>query len=251
VNGSQRWFFEILLLLFFCSTAPLTIRQGLPDLALSLKRSLHTFFAWNWSDSFVGSGFVTAIISMEEKPLLLLGIAFCLTTIVLLLSQRQRDVLLSRFRLRGRRTSSAKTPPRSLSPNEAPVSAALTANEWLDTFAPTQREALVQAAKSLPPKQRKKIATEQVSQDVLKESIMPFTADYTKCDGSRYTATGLSIDEIKALGNFPDYAELSGVPLPDAYTDFNIETAMPRPYRPFRWAYYQTMCKPRSCSAKF
>jgi hypothetical protein len=184
-------------------------------------------------------------IAMEETHLLLLGIAFCLTTITFLrLSQRQRDVLLSRFRLRGRRTSSAKTPPRSLSPEKAPVNVpALTTNEWLDTFAPTRRDALVEAAKSLPLEQRKKISSEEASQDVLKKSIMPFTTDYTKCDGSKYTATGISIDEIRALGDFPDYAELSGVPLPEAYTEFNIETAMPRPYRPFRWAYHQTMCK--------
>jgi hypothetical protein len=181
---------------------------------------------------------------MEETHLLLLGIAFCFTITFLRLSQRQRDVLLSRFQLRGRRTSSAKTPPRSLSPEKAPAAApALTTNEWLDTFAPTRRDALVEAAKSLPLEQRKKISSEEVSQDVLKESIMPLTADYTKCDGSKYTATGISIDEIRALGDFPDYAELSGVPLPEPYTDFNIETAMPRPYRPFRWAYHQTMCK--------
>ena len=183
---------------------------------------------------------------MEEQHLLLLGITFCLTTITfLLLSQRQRDILWSRFPLRGRRTSSAKTPPRSLSPEKAPTNAALTTNDWLDTFAPTRREALVQAAKSLPSKQRKKISKEQVDQDVVSGSIMPFTADYTKCDGSLFTATGISADEIKALGDFPDYAELSGVPLPEAYTEFDIETAMPRPYRPFRWAYHQTMCKRR------
>jgi hypothetical protein len=192
-------------------------------------------------------------IAMEETHLLLLGIAFCLTTITFLrLSQRQRDVLLSRFRLRGRRTSSAKTPPRSLSPEKAPVNVpALTTNEWLDTFAPTRRDALVEAAKSLPLEQRKKISSEEASQDVLKESIMPFTTDYTKCDGSKYTATGISIDEIRALGDFPDYAELSGVPLPEAYTEFNVETAMPRPYRPFRWAYHQTMCKSPTAFCKF
>jgi hypothetical protein len=195
---------------------------------------------------------VAPTIVMEEKHLVLLGISFCLTTILfLLLSQRQRDVLLSRFRLRGRRASSAKTPPRSLSPEKTPTNAALTANEWLDTLAPTRRESLVQVAKSLPSKQRKKIDKEQVSQDVVSESIMPFTADYTKCDGSKYTATGISVDEIKALGDFPDYAELSGVPLPEAYTDFDIETAMPRPYRPFRWSYHQTMGKPRLHSLTF
>ena len=183
---------------------------------------------------------------MEEKHLLVVGICFCLTTIAfLLLSQRQRDILWLRFRLRGRRTSSAKTPPRSLSPEKAPADAPLTANDWLDTLAPTRRDAVVQSAKALPSKQRKKISQEQASQDVVGESIMPFTADYTKCDGSLYTATGISVEEIKALGDFPDYAELSGVPLPEAYTDFDIETALPRPYRPFRWAYHQTMCKSR------
>ena len=188
---------------------------------------------------------------MEEKHLLLLGICFCLTTITfLLLSQRQRDLLWSRFRLRGRRTSSAKTPPRSLSPDKAPVNAALTANDWLDTLAPTRREAVVQTAKSLPSKQSKKISKEQASQDVVSESIMPFTTDYNKCDGSLYTATGITVDEIKALGDFPDYAELSGVPLPEAYTEFDIETAMPRPYRPFRWAYHQTMGKQRHYSMR-
>ncbi|KAK6336150.1 hypothetical protein TWF696_001716 [Orbilia brochopaga] len=47
--------------------------------------------------------------------------------------------------------------------------------------------------------------------------------------------------EIAALGRFPDYAALTGVPLPDPYLSFNIATARPRPYRPFRWAYHQTM----------
>jgi hypothetical protein len=41
---------------------------------------------------------------------------------------------------------------------------------------------------------------------------------------------------------FPDYASLSGIPLPKAYLGFNITRALPRPYRPFRWVYHQTMC---------
>ncbi|GAM83368.1 hypothetical protein ANO11243_013550 [Dothideomycetidae sp. 11243] len=55
------------------------------------------------------------------------------------------------------------------------------------------------------------------------------------------TPTGFSVAEIKALGSFPDYARLSGVPLPASYLDFDIRRAQPRPYRPFRWAYHQTM----------
>lgn len=47
--------------------------------------------------------------------------------------------------------------------------------------------------------------------------------------------------EIEAYGDFPDYATLSGVRLPDPYLEFNIEKALPRPYRPVRWSYHQTM----------
>ncbi|KAG2421797.1 hypothetical protein HFD88_005773 [Aspergillus terreus] len=47
--------------------------------------------------------------------------------------------------------------------------------------------------------------------------------------------------DIKSLGKFPDYAALSGVPLPRSYLEFDINKALPRPYGPFRWAYHQTM----------
>ena len=56
------------------------------------------------------------------------------------------------------------------------------------------------------------------------------------------TATGFTLEEIKRLGDFPDYAALSGVPLPRDYEGFEISTAKARPYRPLRWAYHQTMC---------
>ncbi|KAK2467056.1 hypothetical protein APHAL10511_001314 [Amanita phalloides] len=40
---------------------------------------------------------------------------------------------------------------------------------------------------------------------------------------------------------WPDYAQLTGVPLPNPLVDFKIDDARPRPYRPFRWEYHQTM----------
>jgi len=49
--------------------------------------------------------------------------------------------------------------------------------------------------------------------------------------------------ERKGLGLYPDYAVLSGIPWPKAYLDFDPERALPRPYRPFRWPYHQTMGK--------
>lgn len=53
--------------------------------------------------------------------------------------------------------------------------------------------------------------------------------------------TNRTQEEIQSFGDFPDYAALSGVRLPHVYTEFDIEKALPRPYRPFRWAYHQTM----------
>lgn len=60
------------------------------------------------------------------------------------------------------------------------------------------------------------------------------------------TPTGFTSTEIRQLGNFPDYATLSGVPLPSEYVGFDIDRALPRPYRPFRWPYHQTMGRSRS-----
>ncbi|KAE9407115.1 hypothetical protein BT96DRAFT_963334 [Gymnopus androsaceus JB14] len=38
-----------------------------------------------------------------------------------------------------------------------------------------------------------------------------------------------------------DYFKLSGVPPPTPLPDFDVDKAKARPYRPFRWAYHQTM----------
>jgi hypothetical protein len=39
-----------------------------------------------------------------------------------------------------------------------------------------------------------------------------------------------------------DYFKLTDVPAPKPLPDFNVDNALPRPYRPFRWKYHQTMC---------
>lgn len=78
-------------------------------------------------------------------------------------------------------------------------------------------------------------------------NLMPFTASYLECPPSTRTPTHVSIAKVKALGDFPDYAAISDVPLPEPYVGFVIEKALPRPYRPFRWAYHQTMCMPYHC----
>jgi hypothetical protein len=181
---------------------------------------------------------------MMDTMLLLLGVAFILSTIVYLtLSKRQRDVLLKRFHFRGRRASSASTPPRSFSPEKENLADPTSPPDYTDAFPPSTREAFVKLAESLPAMQRKKLLAQEFDEETFEKSIIPFEANYMECDTLTYTPTGLSTGEIKALGDFPDYAQLSGVPLPEPYKEFNIDTAKPRPYRPFRWNYHQTMCK--------
>lgn len=80
------------------------------------------------------------------------------------------------------------------------------------------------------------------SEATVLENQIDMSADYKSCHPRQYTPTGISIEEIKQFSNFPDYASLSEVPLPNSYPEFDIDRALPRPYRPFRWNYHQTMC---------
>lgn len=182
-------------------------------------------------------------VKIDERQLIIAGLALCLSAITYLaLSQKQRDIIVKRLRLRGRRTSSANTPPRSLSPDKkVDNNTAPKGTEYVDTFPPSPREALAKIVESLPPSQREAFGNLAFDEKTMAKSMMAFDDDYRECEESKYTAMGVSVKEVRALGEFPDYAELSGVPLPEAYPEFNIDDALPRPYRPFRWAYHQTM----------
>ncbi|KAI9930014.1 hypothetical protein ASPWEDRAFT_281329 [Aspergillus wentii DTO 134E9] len=137
------------------------------------------------------------------------------------------------LRLRSRRVSSATTPPRSISPDTK-------------TKAPSSQSGYSHA---LPPQRRQALAElkgytglwKDVDEAEVNRRPLSMEADYRESEDQRYTPTGFSVEEIKALGDFPDYATLSGVPMPSPYTEFDIEKALPRPYRPFRWGYHQTM----------
>ena len=185
---------------------------------------------------------------MAETYFLLFGACFCLTgTLYLVSSQNQREFIYRRCRFRTRRASCATTPPRSLSPQKKNSgNAPPKSKEYLSTFPPSVRGALVKVAQEMPAYQRDKLGDIDTARELDPRSLIPFTTIYSNCDVSKYTATGLSIKEIKALGDFPNYAELSGVPLPSPYHEFDIDKARARPYRPFRWKYHQTMCKATS-----
>lgn len=176
-------------------------------------------------------------------PILLVAICFAVLT-SLVFNRRQREVVLGTFRIRVRRASSANTPPRSLSPEKKPPSnTPPTSTEFVNTFPPNRRDALAAVADRLPPGQRQALGDLKFDEEIMKQNLMSFFEDFRECDDSKYTAAGVSLKEVRALGDFPDYAELSGVPLPDPYEGFDIDKALARPYRPFRWAYHQTMCK--------
>jgi hypothetical protein len=181
---------------------------------------------------------------MDDRLLLLLSIVFSVSTITyLVLGQKQRDVLFRRLRLRGRRTSAATTPPRSLSPEKKAAVSPTAPAEYMYSFPPSRRDALATAMSVMPHFEGDKRVEIDTEKTMNADMMIPFESSYTDVDDTKYTPTGFSVGEVKSLGNFPDYAELSGVPLPRPYLNFNLEQALPRPYRPLRWSYHQTMCK--------
>ena len=232
-----------------------------------------------------------AVATFEEympsfQTLIYLAIAVLLSNIALLvLSKSQREILYASVKsctpagARGRRNSSANTPPRSLTPDtkvmtdekvpidekvstedkvpaekkvsiekKVPIEKKASNNgqppvEYKNIFPPSSRDLLLKVAESLSASKRRNIGVREIDQEEFTKNVIPLEADYRTCGPSTYTPTGISMAEIKALGDFPDYSKLSGVPLPEAYKEFEIEKALPRPYRPFRWAYHQTMCK--------
>jgi hypothetical protein len=148
-----------------------------------------------------------------------------------------REIVLDRLHISRRRVSGAKTPPRSLSPSKKQVQGLNPS--YADTFPPSRRPTLKSIHVELPP--------EELSEETSttppggSSSMVPMETSYLDAEDSMYMPCGFSIKDIKALGDFPDYSVLSGVPLPKPYPQFDISKALPRPYRPFRWAYHQTM----------
>ncbi|THY80337.1 hypothetical protein D6C93_09957 [Aureobasidium pullulans] len=181
---------------------------------------------------------------MASLYLSILGITFVIITVsYFALNEKQRALLFSRFGLNFQRRPSW-TPPRSPSPAKRELSEKYTlppGQEYKDTFPPCRRPALAEIADSrfsVGGKSGKGLSELPYNTDKpLPDDRNVLAPEYKKYS----TPTGFTVEEIKALGNFPDYATLSGVPLPKPCTDFNINTAMARPYRPIRWAYHQTM----------
>ncbi|KIW02114.1 uncharacterized protein PV09_06605 [Verruconis gallopava] len=175
---------------------------------------------------------------MERSHLILLGSAFAVSSaLILLLSKKRREIVFRRLPIRRRVSSSAATPPRSLSPEKKPV----TESDYSDVYPPSRRFTLRTVAPHIAEKSPKPDGGIFSGTDEKKPLQAPLDVPFADWDPKTYTPTEFSKEEIEALGDFPDYATLSGVPLPEPYKEFVIEKSQPRPYRPFRWAYHQTM----------
>ncbi|KAJ5104553.1 hypothetical protein NUU61_001900 [Penicillium alfredii] len=155
------------------------------------------------------------------------------TAVYYLLSRGLGKSLLAQVTL-NRRDRTSRIPPRSFSPEQKSAGDSASSSSYSHTLPPQCRQVLTENnSNAAPPRDAR--------EKEVRRNILPMTADYQTSPGSKYTPTGFSVQEVKVLGDFPDYATLSGVPLPSPYHDFDIDKALPRPYRPFRWAYHQTM----------
>ena len=194
---------------------------------------------------------------MSLQPFLLAAIGLLLTIVSYLVqtkSQKKRFQqristwisTISQRRRTSNSNSNSKTPPRSLTPEHKVPSNGPPASAYKEVFPPSTRGNLpvwTKSWSSLLAGLRTTDGDAHINQVVTSHNVVSFNEDYWKANPSAYTPMGITIAEVKALGNFPNYAKLSGVPLPEAYKEHKLETAIPRPYRPFRWAYHQTMCK--------
>jgi hypothetical protein len=172
----------------------------------------------------------------------LLGVTFIASSACFVIVHKgKRDLVLDRLHISHRRVSGAKTPPRSLSPSKKQVQG-LVDPDYVDTFPPSRRHALEDMENMNVLESLGSAEDLAASHCDWTKSMVPMETSYLDAEDSMHMPCGFSVREIKALGDFPDYSTLSGVPLPKPYSEFDIKQARPRPYRPFRWAYHQTMC---------
>ena len=170
------------------------------------------------------------------------GVAFAIVTNVFLaINKKQRGLPFVQLRRPNRRLSSTSKPLPSTGEKQPSKQ-----SSYDEILPPLRRESLHEVPTNVLSRTggtSETDADDSVNEETVKQSILPMAVNYQTAAGNLFTPTGFSVDEIKSLGDFPDYAKLSGIPLPDAYPEFDIDKALPRPYRPFRWSYHQTMCK--------
>jgi hypothetical protein len=167
---------------------------------------------------------------MAINFLLLLGTAVIASSIVFFVRRGRRNAILARLYSNQHGPINAEAIPSYSLPSKKPPT--VTKVHLSSTFPPSRRFVLAEIGQ----------ASNSSTLDEWEKNVVPLETSYLDANDSIFTPCGLSVKETKALGDFPDYAALTGVPLPNPYSEFDIKQALPRPYRPFRWPYHQTMC---------
>lgn len=160
----------------------------------------------------------------------------------LALNRSQKDVVLRRLGLGRGSASRPSTPTLEKQTSSSSKPLASSTSDLFATLPPSQRGQLSKMVETMPAAQRQAMGDLSFDPATFARSLLGFEEDYRTADDAKYCYSGFSVRELKALGNFPDYSALSEVPKPQPYLEFDIDHAKPRPYRPFRWAYHQTMC---------
>lgn len=173
------------------------------------------------------------------------GVCFVLVSLLYLSRNPQLQArILGRISTSHSKAKTSLTPPTSVSRDDKRLASSNTAqSQYGDVFPPHRRSALAE----LKPNALKGPGPTVQELSERPPNYTPLVPDKAVCNTDAMlhhtTPTGFTIEEIRRLGDFPDYATLSGMPLPNPYREFDIKAALPRPYRPYRWPYHQTMCK--------
>lgn len=129
------------------------------------------------------------------------------------------------------------TKGRSSSAPSSRSSKAKDKHPWLLQFPPSRRHTLAHLTLKGSTGPYTTPAPEVLSRRAIPSTSTP---DWDKDD--QFTPTGFATQDLRALGRFPDYSVITGTRYPKPYGDhFDINKAIFRPQRPFRWNYHQTM----------
>ena len=169
------------------------------------------------------------------------GLLILLISVSLDLGRKQKKALLNY--LSGNQSQTSTSTSSTASSKDTAESKPWGEDTYEDVFPPSRRFALSEIKTRLSKKLGKSIEELSKSPSNSRTSCVPHDRPWDSIKQPAYTATEFSVEEIQAFGDFPDYAGLSGVPPPEPYLNFDLSKAIPRPYRPFRWAYHQTMCR--------
>ncbi|KAI9804437.1 MAG: hypothetical protein M1825_001336 [Sarcosagium campestre] len=167
---------------------------------------------------------------MVNDMISLFGLALIALSIVYIsLNQKQQETLLQYLHFNRRRSSASKIPTRSPSPEKKDGKGSTLITDYRDVFPPSRRSSLANVP-AFSTEQAKKLKITTPAPEQTKTAIAPLDTPLEDLNSPAFTPTEFSHEDIKALGDFPDYAQLSGVPLPQPWPEFDINKAIARPY---------------------